>query len=78
MGKHLEYGSDGAFKLLVPITTGTNLLKLTATDPAGNTSVTEITVRKGTGKLTAVQQGDKPWTQSVEIAPHDVAFLVLK
>jgi hypothetical protein len=47
-------GSDGAFKLLVPITTGTNLLKLTATDPAGNTSVTEISVRKGSGKLTAV------------------------
>jgi hypothetical protein len=46
-------GADGAFKLLVPITTGTNLLKLTATDPAGNTSVTEISVRKGSGKLTA-------------------------
>jgi len=44
---------SGAFKLILPIKAGVNTLKLTATDPAGNVNVKEITVRKGNGKLTA-------------------------
>lgn len=44
---------SGAFKLLVPITAGVNTIKLSVTDPAGNTATKEITVRKGSGKLAA-------------------------
>ena len=45
---------SGAFRLVVPIKAGVNQLKLTVTDPAGNASVMELSVRKGTGALTAV------------------------
>jgi hypothetical protein len=44
---------SGAFKLLVPIKAGVNVLELTVTDPAGNVNVKEISVRKGSGKLKA-------------------------
>jgi hypothetical protein len=44
---------SGAFKIIVPIKAGVNHLKLTVTDPAGNVAVKEISVRKGTGALTA-------------------------
>ena len=44
---------SGAFKLILPIQAGVNAIKLTATDPAGNVTVKEISVRKGSGKLTA-------------------------
>ena len=44
---------SGAFSLIVPISAGSNQLNLTATDPAGNAKSATITVRKGSGKLTA-------------------------
>ncbi len=48
-----EADSKGAFTINVPIGTGTNELEVTATDPAGNANVATVTVRHGTGKLTA-------------------------
>lgn len=44
---------DGAFLLSVPIADGPNGITVTATDPAGNPGSTVLTVRRGTGKLTA-------------------------
>ncbi|MBA2381619.1 MAG: hypothetical protein H0V73_05860 [Chloroflexi bacterium] len=43
----------GAFSIAVPLGTGTNKLQVTATDPAGNVNSATVTVRRGTGKLTA-------------------------
>lgn len=48
-----EAGMDGQFALAVPINTGTNDITLEVTDPAGNKSSTTVTVRRGTGALTA-------------------------
>ncbi len=44
---------DGSFALSLPITTGPNQLKITATDPAGNVSDTELVVTRGSGRLRA-------------------------
>lgn len=51
-------GSDGTFELSLPLARGTNPIALTATDVAGNTGEGEITVRRGTGKLTVVLSAD--------------------
>jgi hypothetical protein len=48
-----EADGQGGFSITVPIGTGTNQIQLTATDPAGNVNSATITVRHGTGKLTA-------------------------
>jgi hypothetical protein len=45
--------ATGAFTIAVPIGTGSNKIQVTATDPAGNVNATTLTVRRGTGKLTA-------------------------
>lgn len=45
--------TSGAFSIAVPIGNGTNKVQVTATDPAGNVNATTVTVRRGTGALTA-------------------------
>jgi hypothetical protein len=45
--------NDGTFALALPITSGRNVLKVTATDPAGNVNTTELTVTRGSGRLRA-------------------------
>jgi hypothetical protein len=45
--------NDGTFALALPITSGSNLIKVTATDPAGNVAGRELTVTRGSGKLRA-------------------------
>ena len=44
---------DGTFSLSLPIASGTNVIRFTATDPAGNTKTQELTVRRGSGQLRA-------------------------
>jgi hypothetical protein len=44
---------NGAFSIAVPIGTGSNQIQVTATDPAGNVNIASLTVRRGSGKLTA-------------------------
>jgi hypothetical protein len=44
---------SGAFSLIVSISAGVNQLTLTATDPAGNLNTATISVRRGSGVLTA-------------------------
>jgi Glucodextranase, domain B/Bacterial Ig-like domain (group 1) len=43
--------ADGTFKVVLPLTTGLNHIVINATDPAGNESSADLTVRRGTGKL---------------------------
>ena len=45
--------ADGGFALSLPITTGPNQLKITATDPAGNVGETALVVTRGSGRLRA-------------------------
>jgi hypothetical protein len=45
--------SKGAFSLILTLGTGVNTIQITATDPAGNTNTATLTVRRGTGKLSA-------------------------
>ena len=45
--------NKGMFSLLVPIGNGVNKLEITATDPAGNVNTTSLSVRRGSGALTA-------------------------
>lgn len=44
---------DGAFSLSLPLAAGSNTLRILATDPAGNEKELALTLRRGTGKLTA-------------------------
>jgi hypothetical protein len=43
----------GAFSLVLPIGTGVNRIELSAVDPAGNENTVTVSVRRGTGALTA-------------------------
>jgi Glucodextranase, domain B len=45
--------NDGTFALALPLTSGRNVLKITATDPAGNVNERELTVTRGSGQLRA-------------------------
>lgn len=45
--------ADGTFALKIALRTGTNHILIQATDPAGNANEKAMTVRRGTGKLTA-------------------------
>ena len=47
-------GTDGLFTLSLGISTGTNEITITGTDPAGNVKELLLTVRRGSGRLTAV------------------------
>jgi Glucodextranase, domain B len=44
---------DGTFTLKMGLKTGLNHITITATDPAGNVAEKAITIRRGTGKLSA-------------------------
>lgn len=43
----------GAYGVVVALGTGVNTIQITATDPAGNVNTAKLTVRHGTGELTA-------------------------
>jgi hypothetical protein len=45
--------ADGTFSLSLPISTGANKLRISATDPAGNANELVLTVSRGSGKLRA-------------------------
>jgi hypothetical protein len=46
--------ADGTFKISLPLATGVNHITIAASDPAGNESSADLTVRRGNGKLTVV------------------------
>lgn len=45
--------NDGTFALVLPLTSGRNVIKVTATDPAGNVAESELTLTRGSGRLRA-------------------------
>jgi hypothetical protein len=45
--------ADGAFTFVLSIDAGTNAVSIQATDPAGNVGTAKLTIRRGTGKLSA-------------------------
>lgn len=46
-------GADGTFQLSLALAPGSNKITITGTDPAGNVAEAAVTVRRGSGKLTA-------------------------
>ena len=46
-------GTDGLFTLSLPLSSGSNAIRITATDPAGNVNESTLTVSRGSGKLRA-------------------------
>ena len=46
-------GADGTFRLTVPVVAGSNTIDLTATDQAGNSSSTSLTISRANGHLAA-------------------------
>lgn len=70
---------DGTFTLSVPIADGPNGITITATDPAGNQGTTVLTVRRGSGKLTAdlsassyrIAKGSLPQALTVRVVVTD-------
>jgi hypothetical protein len=65
--------TDGLFTLALPISTGTNEITITATDPAGNGKDWLLTVRRGSGALTVVL-GSSAYRLSVEDLPQDITL----
>ena len=74
-------GSDGLWETQLQVGNGTNPITVTAVDPAGNENTTQVTVRKGSGKLAAVLTGSayrfkasrlpKPITLTVTVTDPD-------
>ena len=46
-------GKDNLWETRLAIADGSNVITITATDPAGNQNATELSLRKGSGRLTA-------------------------
>jgi hypothetical protein len=68
--------SDGTFSLSLPLDGGSNPIKLTVTDPAGNTSTQELTVRRGSGKLRASLSASN-YAVSQRNLPYEVRLVVI-
>lgn len=66
-------GTDGLFTLSLAISTGTNEITITGTDPAGNAKELVLTVRRGSGKLTAVL-GASAYKLSIAKLPQDLTL----
>jgi hypothetical protein len=69
-------GSDGVFKLILPLEDGTNGITITVTDPAGNVGSTVISLLRGTGKLTA-RVSASPYQLSLKNLPASIELGVL-
>ncbi len=68
--------SDGTFSLSLPLASGSNPIKVTATDPAGNTKVLEVTVRRGSGRLRASLSASF-YSVSQKRLPFEIRLIVL-
>lgn len=68
--------SDGTFSLSLPLTSGSNPIRLTATDPAGNTKALELTVRRGSGRLRASLSASS-YSISQKSLPTQIRLVVL-
>jgi Glucodextranase, domain B len=68
--------TDGTFSLSLPLTSGSNPIKITATDPAGNTKAIELTVRRGSGRLRASLSASF-YSVSQKRLPFEIRLIVL-
>ena len=66
-------GTDGLFALSLALSTGVNEIAITGTDPAGNVKELILTVRRGSGELTAVL-GASAYKLSVAKLPQDLTL----
>ncbi len=66
-------GGDGLFALDLPLSTGTNEIAITCTDPAGNVSDTTLTVRRGSGELRIVL-GASAYRVGIADLPQDLTL----
>lgn len=71
-----EAGSDGSFELVLAIAAGTNGIQITATDPAGNAGELVVSVRRGSGALTAGLSASR-YTFSANKLPQDIQLTVV-
>ncbi len=68
--------SDGTFSLSLPLTGGSNPIKVTVTDPAGNSSTQELTVRRGSGKLRASLSASN-YSVSQRNLPYEIRLVTI-
>jgi Glucodextranase, domain B len=68
--------ADGTFSLSVPITTGSNVIRIAITDPAGNDNAMDLTVRRGSGRLRASLSSSTYLIHQKDL-PMDVRLTVL-
>jgi hypothetical protein len=68
--------TDGTFSLSLPLTSGSNPIKITATDPAGNTKALDLTVRRGSGRLRASLSASF-YSVSQKRLPFEIRLIVL-
>jgi hypothetical protein len=68
--------ADGTFSLSVPITSGSNPIRISATDPAGNAQTLDLTVRRGSGKLRASLSASA-YSISQKNLPAEIRLVVL-
>ncbi len=67
--------ADGTFKISLPLATGINHIVINASDPAGNESSAELTVRRGSGKLVATLEATD-YTISRRALPQSIKLTV--
>jgi hypothetical protein len=53
----VDAGSDGLWLATIAVTDGANIVQITATDPAGNANSGQLTLVKGSGRMTASLTG---------------------
>jgi hypothetical protein len=69
-------GADGAFTMVLPLASGSNAVKITATDPAGNAGELTLTVVRGTGVL-AVALSSSTYRISVAALPQPITLVAV-
>jgi hypothetical protein len=70
-----QAGTDGLFEARIALGAGTNGITVTATDPAGNTGSSIVTVRRGSGTLTASLTASS-YRLSVKSLPTNLELVV--
>ena len=69
-------GADGSFTVTLPLATGSNALKISATDPAGNAGELALTVVRGTGVLAVVLTAST-YRVSVAALPQPITLVAV-
>jgi hypothetical protein len=70
-----QAGTDGLFEVRIALGSGTNGITVTATDPARNAGSAIVTVRRGSGTLTATLTAS-PYQLSVAKLPRELELVV--